>query len=83
MNSCSVGVLSPDAAHAVRQIRKSDGTYTEAFQFDIPLRIVSLAGTVPSEWEQEFKQMLKGKALLKLERRPQLLDIFKELSKPQ
>lgn len=79
----NVGLLFPEAAKAVRQIERSDGSLLDAFQFDIPLRVVSLAGSVPGDWEQEFKQVMRGRVQFKLERRAQLMDIYNELSRPQ
>lgn len=60
-----------------------DGKGVEAFEFDVGLRIVTLSGSVPAEWEQEFRAAASGKAKLSLDRRTQLLDIFNELSQPQ
>ena len=55
------------------------GEVYEAFNFDVPLRVVALSGSTPPEWEQDFKDALLGRGKLHVDRRRQLLEIYDEL----
>lgn len=77
----SGSVFVPDAA-ALRAVRTPGGETLQALELDVGLRIVALSGSVPAQWEQDFKMALRGKAKISLERRKQLVDIFDELSQP-
>ena len=46
------------------------------------LRVVALSGSVPAEWEEDFKAAMRGRGKFSLKSRRQLRDIFDELSKP-
>lgn len=52
-------VLAPGGAQANRLIPTSQRTSYAAYDYDVPLRIVSLAGSVPAEWVADFKQALQ------------------------
>lgn len=51
--------MRPGDAVAGRLIPTSQRTTYEAFDYDVPLRVVSLAGSVPAEWSAEFSQALE------------------------
>ena len=68
---------------ATQLITRQDGEEVEAFKFDIRLRVVVLSSSVPSEWATSFRQAIKGRARLSLERRPQLRAIYDELLDPE
>ncbi len=59
------------------------GEIYEAFDFDVPLRVVARSASIPPEWEQDFKDLLRGRGKVQIDRRRQLLDIFEELQNPQ
>lgn len=59
------------------------GAWDKAYQYQIDLRVVSLRGSVPSVWVDDFRGAIEGKGRISMSQRGQLLDIFKELSDPR
>lgn len=59
------------------------GAAYEAFEFDVPLRVVALSGTIPGDWQQEFNALLRRRSKLQLDRRGQLMEIYEELRNPR
>ena len=52
-------LLASGDAQASRLIPTSQMTSFAAYDYDVPLRVVSLAGSVPAEWVADFKQALQ------------------------
>ncbi len=52
----------------------------QAWEFDVPLRVVALRGSVPAQWAADFRTAAGARAHLKLQQRPQLQIIYDELS---
>lgn len=75
--------LRSNEANATRMLQNRHGRFYEAFEFDVPLRVVALSGSIPAEWEQDFKSLLGGISKVKIDRRGQLLDIYEELKAPR
>ena len=53
----------------------------QAWEFDVPLRVVALRGSVPSQWAADFRTAAGSRGQLKLQQRSQLQAIYDELSK--
>lgn len=70
------------SAQATRRLPNRHGDFYEAFEFDVPLRLVTLSGSMPGDWEQEFKALMQGRSKLQIDRRGQLLEIYEELKNP-
>lgn len=51
----------------------------QAWEFDVPLRVVGLQGSVPGQWKADFNAVTGGHAKLALQQRKQLADIYGEL----
>lgn len=66
-------------SEATRMIPNRHGELYEAFDFDVPLRVVALTGSTPPEWEQDFRDLLRGRGKLQIDKRRQLLEIYEEL----
>ncbi|KAK9843320.1 hypothetical protein WJX74_010303 [Apatococcus lobatus] len=58
-------------------------SWDKAYQYQIDLRLVSLRGSVPSAWIDDFRGVMEGKGRISMSQRGQLFDIFKELSDPK
>jgi hypothetical protein len=56
--------MRPGDAAAGRLIPTSQRNTLQAFDYDVPLRVVSLAGTVPAEWTEDFKSALAVRCIL-------------------
>ena len=52
----------------------------KAWEFDVPLRVVALRGSVPGAWPSDFKAVSGKHARLAYEQRAQLTDIYSELT---
>lgn len=52
----------------------------KAWEFDVPLRVVALRGSVPGAWPSDFKTVSGKHARLAYEQRAQLTDIYSELT---
>ena len=51
----------------------------QAWEFDVPLRVVALRGSVPAQWAADFRTAAGPRAQLQLQQRPQLQAIYDEL----
>ncbi len=68
--------LMPDAQ--LWQLKHSPPA-PQAWEFDVPLRVVGLQGSVPGQWKADFNSVTGGHAKLALQQRKQLADIYGEL----
>jgi hypothetical protein len=59
---------------------KSSLLWLKAWEFDVPLRVVALRGSVPGAWPSDFKAVSGKHARLAYEQRAQLTDIYSELT---
>ena len=71
---------APPAARATLELTY-DGVGATAFAFDVPLRVLALRGTAPSQWETEFNRVLQGKGKLALTNAIKPGDVYEELKR--
>lgn len=55
------------------------GRLLEAWEFDVPLRVVALRGSVPAQWSADFQATAGRHSRLAMQQRLQLQEIFDEL----
>lgn len=72
----------PQLAQAKRQVQGPHGDPVEAHEFQIPLSVVSLRGSVPDDWVLDYRRACGNLVGVSLDQRSQLQDIFDELSNP-
>lgn len=68
------------SAHAVKDVTLTGGRLVEAWEFDVPLRVVSLRGSVPAQWTADFQAAAGKHSRVQLQQRLQLQEIYDELS---
>lgn len=68
------------SAYALQPISLANGDTVQAWEFDVPLRVVGLQGSVPGQWAQDFRAIAGSKAQLKLQQRRQLANIYSEIT---
>ena len=54
--------------------------HLQAWEFDVPLRVVALRSSVPGAWPADFRAVAGKHARFSLEQRGQLADIYSELT---
>ncbi|GIL81389.1 hypothetical protein Vretimale_1058 [Volvox reticuliferus] len=69
-----------DPVQAAKTVVLRDGTEVQAFEHGMTLAIVALRGSVSSQWALDFQTSIGKYCGFSLDQRPQLADIFKELS---
>lgn len=87
LNSAVVGTAGaasallalPGAAAAAKLIQLADGKTVEAFEHAQSLSIVTLRGSVPSQWIMDFRAALGRYAGFSFDQRAQIEEIFKDL----
>lgn len=65
---------------ALRHTSEAHRLQVQAWEFDVPLRVVALRGSVPGAWPADFKAAAGRHAKLAFEQRAQLADIYDELT---
>ncbi|KAK9866488.1 hypothetical protein WJX84_005441 [Apatococcus fuscideae] len=71
---------APQCCNPVVASDNVKSAWDKAYQYSVDLRLVSLRGSVPSAWIDDFKGSIDGKGRVSMSQRGQLLDVFKELS---
>eukprot|EP00232_Nephroselmis_pyriformis_P021149 CAMPEP_0182853104 /NCGR_PEP_ID=MMETSP0034_2-20130328/522_1 /TAXON_ID=156128 /ORGANISM="Nephroselmis pyriformis, Strain CCMP717" /LENGTH=479 /DNA_ID=CAMNT_0024983855 /DNA_START=319 /DNA_END=1754 /DNA_ORIENTATION=- len=75
--ACSAA--APWEAGAITQVQRADGTVVSAYELPVPLKLVSLRGSIPATWPDEFKST-QGKSAKYFEaNRQQISTIYSEL----
>ncbi|GLC41238.1 hypothetical protein PLESTB_001084100 [Pleodorina starrii] len=69
-----------DPVQAAKTVVLRDGSEVQAFEHGMSLAIVALRGSVPGQWAVDFQTSIGKYCGFSLDQRPQLADIFKELS---
>ncbi|GIL68080.1 hypothetical protein Vafri_21393 [Volvox africanus] len=69
-----------DPVQAAKTVVLRDGSEVQAFEHGMTLAIVALRGSVSSQWALDFQTSIGKYCGFSLDQRPQLADIFKELS---
>ena len=65
----------------MKELTLAGGACVEAWEFDVPLRVVALRGSVPAQGSADFQAAAGRHSKLTLQQRQQLQEIFDELSK--
>ncbi|KAK9817763.1 hypothetical protein WJX72_001828 [[Myrmecia] bisecta] len=82
MPACTGLSLGPGVApvNALQQVQIPRGELVEAYEFNVPLNVVALRGSVPAQWLEEYKDVITKFGGMTVHQRGQLEDIYRELS---